>query len=201
MLKVMLSVILFLVVAILFKHPSDQLADVRHFVIDSFEREFQFAVVSNWYEQQFGKPLALFPVNEQESNDERRNGATVNQQDDYAVPASGHMRILESFESNGKGIMIETAPESVIESVKDGYVVFMGEREDIGKTVIIQHDDGSESWYGHLQEIDVALYDYIKSGDPVGKASNDDSGETGIFYFALKKEDTFIDPIQVISFD
>ena len=44
------------------------------------EKEFQFAVVADWYEETFGKPLALFP--EQSELNDSPDGH-------YAMPANG----------------------------------------------------------------------------------------------------------------
>lgn len=199
--RIMLSIALFLIVAIVFKQPDERLDSARQFVNKAFEQEFQFAAVSKWYEDQFGTPLALFPKPEPNASDDVDRSTTVHSEEDYAVPVTGQTQIVETFETNGQGVLVETKRDSVIESVKDGFVIFTGERENLGKTVIVQHHDDSESWYGHLEDIDVALYDYIESGEVIGKAADDQSGENSMFYFALKQGDSFIDPIQVISFE
>lgn len=194
--KILLSATLFLGVAIVFKQPNESLVTVREVIQQSFEQDFQFATVANWYETQFGKPLALLP---EQQKDRSKQPAVQEQAEEYAVPATG--RIVEPFTNDGKGVIIETDPAAMIDCIKDGFVVYIGERDHLGKTVIVQHHDGSESWYGHLHEVDVALYDYIKSGDPIGKSSHAENDESGLFYFALKRGESFIDPIQVISFD
>nr|WP_231563662.1 M23 family metallopeptidase [Anoxybacillus sp. KU2-6(11)] len=86
-----------------------------------------------------------------------------------------------------------------MKAVEEGIVVFAGVKEPYGKTVIVQHADGSETWYGKLSAISVKLYDFIEAGKEVGKAEEND--QKRIFYFAIKKGDHFIDPVQVISFE
>ncbi len=196
LIKIFISICLFLSVAILFKQQGKTFEKFQTVVTHTFEQDFKFATVATWYEQQFGRPLALLP--EKFSNQDTQ---VVNQAGDhYAVPVTGG-RIVEPFNTEKKGIMIEAGKDATIESVQDGFVVFVGDRENLNKTVIVQHHDGSESWYGNLDSIDVALYDYIKSGHQIGKALVDDSKESGVFFFALKKGESFIDPIQVMSFD
>ncbi|MED5072823.1 M23 family metallopeptidase [Anoxybacillus geothermalis] len=189
--QTLIAACLVLVTAILFKHPSTSLEPARQFVARTMETEFQFAAVSAWYEQTFGEPLAFFaPKKEQETK-------TASS---YAVPASG--RVLESFEKNGQGVMIETANGESVEAMKEGIVTFAGMKENLGKTVVIQHADGSETWYGHLGTISVKLYDFVEMGKEIGtvQASETDN-QKGLFYFAIKQGDKFIDPIQVISFE
>ncbi|WP_054635053.1 peptidoglycan DD-metalloendopeptidase family protein [Thalassobacillus sp. C254] len=65
----------------------------------------------------------------------------------------------------------------------------------------MQHYDGGESWYGMLEEVEVKLYDHIQAGENIGQVNTQEGSESGIFYFALKEEDQYIDPSEVISFD
>ncbi|MBM7584838.1 stage IV sporulation protein FA [Bacillus pakistanensis] len=191
-LKILGAGIMVLLTAIMYKNPSPIFQDARGYVEKTMESEFQFAAVSNWYEDQFGKPLALLPL----GGEKNKQTEAVNK--DFALPASA--KVVENFESNGKGIMIETKGETV-DAMKGGLIIFAGKKDDLGNTVVIQHDDKSESWYGHLESIDVNQYEKVKSGVKVGTVKGDDSAETGEFYFAIKKGDTFVDPIQVISFE
>ncbi|RAK21393.1 stage IV sporulation protein FA [Anoxybacillus vitaminiphilus] len=190
LLKTFLSVCLVLITAILFKNSSSHLEPIRSFVKSTMEQEFQFAAVADWYEQQFGKPLALLP---KEGQQERNKGVQ------YAVPAFG--RVLESFDVNGQGVMVETGMEASVEAMNEGIVVFAGIKDKLGKTVIIQHADGTESWYGSLGKISVKLYDFVEMKKEVGKAMNNEDNTKGVFYFAIKQGEQFIDPIQVISFE
>ncbi|WP_027409455.1 M23 family metallopeptidase [Anoxybacteroides tepidamans] len=191
LLKTLLSACLVLLSAVAFRNPSETLAPVRTFVKHTMEQEFQFAAVSKWYEKQFGEPLALFP--EKKTETAKKNTKS------YAVPASG--KVLENFEKNGQGIMIETNGETPVEAMDEGIVIFAGTKEKLGKTVIIQHADGSESWYGNLGAITVKLYDFVEAGKEVGTTMKDANEAKGVFYFAIKQGDHFIDPIQVIPFE
>ncbi len=195
LIKVFLSIVLFLSVAILFKQPDDKFTNLRQFVEHTFEQDFKFAAVAAWYERQFGKPLALLP--ERLIRDDSDTSNQANSQ--YAVPVTG--KVIEPFDVEKKGIMLETEIDEKIECIQDGFVVFVGEREGLNKTVIVQHHDGSESWYGNLESVDVALYDYIKSGQTIGMALKENDEKTRMFFFALKQGESFIDPIQVMSFD
>ncbi|WP_066365547.1 peptidoglycan DD-metalloendopeptidase family protein [Neobacillus fumarioli] len=194
--KFLASVLLFLAVAILFRNHSATLAPVRDFVTRSMDTDFKFAVVSDWYEKKFGKPLALLPF----SQDDQK-GKTEVVQTEYAVPAMG--KILENFQKNGQGIMIETQKGAAVQVIKDGFVNFAGVKDGLGKTVIVQHSDGSETWYGNLADIKVNLYQKIKNRTVVGTVSTspDEDPTKGKYYFAIKKDDHFVDPSKVIRFE
>ncbi|MFE8696873.1 peptidoglycan DD-metalloendopeptidase family protein [Cytobacillus sp. FJAT-53684] len=194
--KILASVCLFLIVAIMFKNEASIFDPAKNFVKGSMEKDFQFVAVSNWYEEQFGKPLALLPF-KNEAKEVDKNNTSPNTE--YALPASA--KILEDFNKNGQRITIETGKDAAVVAMSEGLVSFAGKKEGFGKTVIIKHADNSESWYGNLGEIRVNLMEYIENGTEVGTSSATEDGSKGAFYFAIKKDDDFIDPIQVIPFD
>ena len=196
MLKILTSACLVLLVAIIFKNGSSQFEPARDFVNKTMENDFQFATITAWYEEQFGSPLALLPT-----KNETNNEAEVETNNtEYAIPAVGG-RVLEGFEVDGQGIMVETGSKSDVEAMNDGVVTTAGNKGDLGKTVIIQHGDGSQTWYGNLQSIEVPLYEHVEKGEVIGKVSESEDKEKGMFYFAIKQGETFIDPIQVIKFE
>lgn len=196
--KILASAVLFLVIAIMFRENSATFAPARDFVMKAMDQDFKFATVSKWYEDQFGKPLALLPFTDEEKDGEK----TVVEKDPDIPVFSG--KVLENFEKNGQGIMIETTTKGApVEAMKEGNVMFAGVKEDTGKTVIIQHADQTQSTYGNLDEIKVSLYEFIKTETVVGTAS-ESAGEDktkGTYYFSIKKGEDFIDPIQVIRFE
>ncbi|MBP2240578.1 stage IV sporulation protein FA [Cytobacillus eiseniae] len=194
--KLLASACLFLIIAIMFKNEASSFDQARSFVRTAMEKDFQFVAVSNWYEEQFGKPLALLPV-KNEKNEDEKNGNTPSTM--YALPASA--KILEEFDKNGQRITIETEKDAAVEAMSEGLVTFAGKKEGFGKTVIIKHADNSESWYGNLADIRVKFMDYINKGEEVGVSTDTEDGNNGLFYFAIKKDDDFIDPIQVMPFD
>jgi stage IV sporulation protein FA len=196
--RVMGAVCLFLLVGILFKSQGSQLEPAKLFVKNTFENEFKFAKVSAWYEGQFGKPLALLPTNGKESEP----GTDTEVNIAYAIPAAGKVTLTQSFQDNGQGIMLETGIKSDVVAVNSGYVTYIGEKDTLGNTVIIQHSDGSETWYGKLDSFNenLKLYDVIEKGAVVGKVT-DSKTNTGLFYFAMKQDNSFIDPLKVLNFD
>ncbi|MBY6035319.1 M23 family metallopeptidase [Fictibacillus nanhaiensis] len=196
LMQIMFSIILFLIVGIIFKNHGEQTAKAQNFIKHIYEEEFHFAAAKDWYENQFGKPLALLPKDKLQNSPNSEKVSEV-----YAVPADG--KVYETFTTNGKGIIIETGKNESVETAKEGYIVFAGKKEDLGFTVIIQHSDEQESWYGDLKEIDksIKLYNYVDSGTRLGKVSENDGGKTGKFYFAIKKDKSFIDPSKVIDID
>lgn len=192
--KILASACLVLIIAIIFRNENTALKPIKNFVTNSMEQDFQFVALSNWYEEQFGEPLAILPF---ENDQEEKSTPVVNQE--YALPATA--RILEDFEENGQRITIETPIGASVTAMNEGRVRFAGVDKEFGKTVIIQHADKSETWYGNLDSINVTLYEFVKKGADLGIASNNEVGTFASFYFAIKQGDDFKDPIQVIQFD
>lgn len=56
----------------------------------------------------------------------------------------------------------------VITNQVSGIVVFIGNKDNLGSTVIIYSDNGEYYWYSHIENISVNLYDYIKENTIIG---------------------------------
>lgn len=199
MMQVLASICLFLIIGILFQTSSPALEGARNYIRTSFQEEFQFDQVALWYEDLFGRPLALVPT---QMETVAPGDMEEEFQDQFALPATG--TIKETFDENGRGIFVETNVNESVEAVRSGIVRFIGEDEenDLGKIVIVRHYDGSESWYGMLESIHVNLYDHVDGGEILAQVSTQETNENiGVYYFALKEGDSFVDPIEVISLD
>lgn len=197
--RLFIAVTLVLVVGILYKQPSTKLSQEKTAVQYALNKEFNFAQVSSWYDNKFGNPLAFFPNIMNNPNKQKTTVAASKQNSAYAKPVIGGT-ITQSFGTDGQGIYLSTGKNSVVEAVKDGYVTAIENKPKIGKTVIVQHTDNTETWYGKLNTVKVKLYEHVKKGQKIGTVSQG-SKQTGSFYFAIKKGKKFVDPIQVIKFE
>ena len=56
----------------------------------------------------------------------------------------------------------------VVTNLKEGIVTFIGLKEELGNTIIIESINGIEYWYGNLDNINVNLYDNIKPNTILG---------------------------------
>lgn len=188
--KAIVAAVLFFSVAILYRMDASILQKPKSWVTGALTEEFQFASVNRWYQEKFGEPLAFLP--QSPANNEVEPASAQ-----HALPVNG--TISESFQKNGNGIMIETQQEQEVKASNGGSVIFAGNSNDTGKTVIIQHADGSKSYYGYLKDISVNLYEHVNSGKAIGTTTPSSNGEQQHLYFAIQKGDDYIDPIQVIQ--
>ena len=106
--KVLLSAILVLSVAILYKNaPSfDGAKAVTEKVM---KEEFQFATVAKWYEKQFGKPLVFYSPNEKKKGPFSKRLC-------HSCFRKGDARVSK----NGQGVFVQTATNATVESVNEG---------------------------------------------------------------------------------
>lgn len=199
--KCLLAAMLILGGAILYK--TDMFASIpkaKRVVSATLNDDMNFTMVSQWYEKTFGHPLAFLPTNEHKSHVFSGNKDNISSKD-FAVPVSGNRTVTEHFSAKNKGITVEAAMNAEVKAIDSGLVIFVGNKTSIGKTVVIQHKDGKESWYGNLENVDVKQYDNVKKDQKLGTVTDEHGKEKGTFYFAIKNGKTFVDPIQVISFD
>lgn len=67
------------------------------------------------------------------------------------------------------GVVVEL-DNNLIPSLEAGLVVFIGDKEGYGKTIIIEQENGIEVWYGNMENISIELYDYVNKGMYLGNS-------------------------------
>lgn|SRR5574344_250622 len=66
------------------------------------------------------------------------------------------------------GASLEVENNYLVPSIQAGLVVFAGDKEGYGSTIIVEGEDGVEVWYGNLSNVSVKLYDYIDAHTYIG---------------------------------
>lgn len=72
-----------------------------------------------------------------------------------------------------------------IGSISSGVAVFIGDKENYGKTIIIQGLDGYNIWYCNIKDINIKLYDYVESQSLIGSADGQ------YIYLLIEKNNKF----------
>ncbi len=82
--------------------------------------------------------------------------------------------ILEYTKSEkyNDGVILEVGENYNVKMIESGLVVYVGEKEGIGNTIIVQQSNGIDVKYGFLDKIDVKVYDYIEKGTIIGNSNN-----------------------------
>ena len=60
----------------------------------------------------------------------------------------------------------------MVPTLESGVVVFIGEKEEYGSTVIIDQADGIEVFYANINAMNLKLYDYIEKGTLLGETKD-----------------------------
>ncbi|MDR2460142.1 MAG: M23 family metallopeptidase [Deltaproteobacteria bacterium] len=84
-----------------------------------------------------------------------------------------------------------------VSTVADGKVIFAGRRGGYGNLIVIEHDQGYETMYGHLSRFHQGIKAgvEVKQGDPIGYVGMTGTATGPHLDFRLKdKDDNFLDP-------
>lgn len=160
--KFMLAVIFFLA-SIIFTNTSDKnLLLYKEYVLTE---SLPFTKVKCWYEELFGEVLPS---------------------DDNAQTVFDGKLVYKEISDYQNGERLTVSSKSLVNSLASGIVVFSGEKDGFGNTVIIQGIDGADIWYGNLENISLNLYDYIEAGTVIGNTVDE------YLYLVIKKDNEYI---------
>ncbi len=184
--QVFLSFFLLTIIYLIFQSNVPASRQAQDFIGEVMERDFNFASVNAWYRELAGRSiLPTFSLEESETKSDREVK--------WVPVVRG--KVLRSFQEDGQGVLIQVEENSPVVSAAEGWVVFVGEREGLGQTVIIRHAKGNEIWYGRLKEPQVREKEWVKPQQPIGMPG----GTEGSLYIARKSGEIFIDPQDVIA--
>jgi murein DD-endopeptidase MepM/ murein hydrolase activator NlpD len=96
------------------------------------------------------------------------------------------------------GIDIAAPYGRMVGASRKGKVVFAGWRGGYGKAVIIQHDDGYRTLYGHLSRIYVRANRYVATGQIIGRVGSTGYSTGPHLHFTLWKNGKLINPMEVL---
>lgn len=100
-----------------------------------------------------------------------------------------------------KGIDVKVYIGDTIRSAFDGKVrVVNYERRGYGKYVVIRHDNGLETIYGHLSKQLVAENQIVKAGEPIGLGGNTGRSTGSHLHFETRFLGQDINPAQMFDF-
>ena len=84
------------------------------------------------------------------------------------------------------GVKLTVESNYLVKSLDSGIVVFIGDKDKYGKTVIIQQMNGVDVFYGNVTS-SVNMYDYVEKGSLIGETIDTN------LYLAFQKEGSFVD--------
>lgn len=91
--------------------------------------------------------------------------------DDLLVASTNDLGLAERLEDGSYNIsIVKDEPVLFLES---GIIVFVGEKDNLGNTVIVQGNDGIDLWYSNVYLDENSLYDYVKKGEILGSVEGE----------------------------
>ena len=164
--KVLISVIVFLILSITIKVSPN----CKEFLYKNvFEDNFSFASVNKIYNKYFGEVLPVASLFKEEAKPVFKENLTYTNKEKYL-----------------DGVKLTVSDNYLVPIIESGMVVFIGEKEGYGNTVIVQQVNGVDTWYGNINTSNVKLYEYVEKGNLLGESSNS-------LYLVFKKDGVVLD--------
>ena len=86
------------------------------------------------------------------------------------------------------GVVIKTQENSKVYAVQGGQIAYSGYLLGYGLVVVIAHEDGYATIYGHNNSLSVKSGELVNANDIIGISGNTGSLNSPGLYFALSKE-------------
>lgn len=192
--KVVLSALVFGAVWAMFKveHPLTQKG--QEFVKEAMTEEINFEAVALWYNNVFAGAPSFIPLFDDGGSAELVDGKPITP----VVAPLEEAAVVRTFAELLNGIELAGASEAEVMAAETGRVIQVTER---GDSVLIQHANNRITIYGKLESASVAVNDWVEAGQPIGKLPAAQDGDQSFLYFAVKQNDRYMDPLDVIPLD
>jgi len=164
--KILLCIVLFLILMIVVKN-NPSLKDKIYYLI--YENNLSFSSFKKYIDEKLG---GVIPFDNVIVND--------------TVSVFSESISYEEKTSYMNGVKLKVSNNYLVPVIESGIVVYMGEKDDIGYTIIVQQNDGVDAWYSNIKS-KVKLYDYIEKGSLLGEAIDNN------IYLYFQKNGEFID--------
>lgn len=164
--KFLLSIIFLMVSIILIKSNSN----IKTFYQEEIlTKQINFTKFNDFYTKYFGNILP-----------------------DYTVPSiPTQMASNTEFDYNNgtpylNGTKLETTENYPVPIITSGIIVFLGEKDSLGPTCIVQGIDGIDIWYSHIDTSSLNLYDYVTEGKILAPT------ESNYFYLTIDSNGNYL---------
>ena len=164
--RTMIAIIFILVSIIYTKYSTTNLLMYKKYILNDV---WSFSKINSFYTKYLG---GVLPFN--------------NILKDNSKPVFNEKLVFKNSENFKDGIALEVGTSYLIPAINSGIVVFIGEKEGYGQSVIIQGVDGVDIWYGNISHNNLKLYDYIEKGRLVGETLQEN------LYLVLFKDGNYL---------
>lgn len=150
--RLLITVIIFLVGMIFVK--SDH--NVKNVILKQvYDKNFEFTKIKELYEKYFGNILSI---------------------DKLALKEQSVFQETLSYQKANTyldGVKLEVSKNYMVPVLESGIVIFIGEKEGYGNTIVIEQIDGVDVYYSNVVADGIQLYDYVEKGSLLGEAQDE----------------------------
>lgn len=121
---------------------------------------------------------------------------------DFAWPANGGIvssKLGHRWGKMHKGIDIAGPSNDEIKAADNGRVVSAGEDGGYGNKVTINHNNGMETVYAHLNSIDVSVGDIVTKGQKIGVMGSTGNSTGTHLHFEVYENGTLQNPLKYVN--
>jgi hypothetical protein len=118
---------------------------------------------------------------------------------EFIWPAEGYI-VQGMWAGHPSGIDIGANTGDPIHAVRDGKVVFAGGDPccSYGYFIVLEHDDGWSSLYGHMSQFKVQFGDEVHQGDLIGLVGMTGKADGPHVHFELRSNGGVVDPLNYL---
>ena len=84
------------------------------------------------------------------------------------------------------GVKLKVSENYMVPVLESGIVIFMGEKDGYGNTVVIEQVDGIDVYYSNISTDGIKLYDYVEKGKLLGEAQDEK------LYLVFQKDGSYL---------
>ncbi|WP_244493804.1 M23 family metallopeptidase [Aureimonas sp. AU4] len=119
--------------------------------------------------------------------------------DQFRWPVQG--RVVKNFgdkvgSRRNEGLNISVPRGTPVKAAENGVVIYAGDGlKEFGKTVLVKHDNGLVTVYGHADDILVQRGATVKRGQEIAKAGMTGDTDTPMLHFEVRKDSSPVNPM------
>jgi stage IV sporulation protein FA len=149
-----------------------------------FDQKINWFALTDWYHQYIDSAPVVVPTISQknEGTDQPVNGVSIS----FVSPCKGD--VLLSFSTDRQGAIISTDLEQQVSAPADGRIVYSGMLPGLGMTLVLQHANGYQTWFGMLENTSLKKNDRVNSSQLLGKGTELQGGKKSLVYMLTKTE-------------
>ena len=114
-------------------------------------------------------------------------GEVLPETNDNVVKVFNEKLVYKEKEDYLDGYTLTVNKDYLIPTIESGVVVFIGEKEEYGKTIVIEGENGTTITYGNIKNTDIKLYEYVAKGKYLGETNGEN------LYVTILKNGEYLD--------